>query len=153
MTQRDVERSYRETEIRGASNVDCVIMMYDMLLADLRKAIGCFQSGDIEARTAALKHALGVLGDLQASLQMESGGEAARVLYRFYSLARAKIMEGHIKCRAKIFEEIVRSAAELRSIWVRVRDQSAPLGEYAATQFLPWTEAPEQPATSGIWSA
>jgi flagellar secretion chaperone FliS len=148
MNQAEVNRSYRESEIRGASSVDCAIMFYDVLIADLRKAIQCLAEGDIEGRTNALGHSLLVLGQLQGTLQMESGGDAAKHLYRFYSLARAKILEAQIKCRAQLLEEIVESVLKVREMWVEVREGCTP----AATP-EPWAVPSEEMAANSAWSA
>jgi flagellar protein FliS len=149
MTKADISRSYREAEIRGATSVECTIMLYDMLIADVRKAIQYLSEGNIEGRTNALVHGLLVLEQLQGTLQMESGGEAAEHLYRLYSLARAKIMEGQIKCRARLLEEIVEAMLAVRAMWVEVREDCQP----AATSPEPWQVRAESATTTGAWSA
>lgn len=150
MTQTNVSRSYQEAAIRGASSVECTIMLYDMVVADLRKAIQGLGNGDIEGRTNALVHCLNVLEQLQGTLQMESGGEAAKHLYRFYSLARAKVIEGQIKCNARLFEEMVESMQQVRTLWVEVNETSQP--QLVAVP-EPWAVPMEEASTSGAWSA
>jgi flagellar protein FliS len=101
VTQTEVSRNYREAAIRGASSVECTIMLYEIVIADLNKAVKFLGTGDIEGRSNALVHCLSALEQLQGTLQMESGGEAAEHLYRLYSLARAKILEGQLKCKVR----------------------------------------------------
>jgi flagellar protein FliS len=146
MKQTEVSRRYREVEIRGAGSVDCVIMMYDLAIADLRKALSSLSAGDIEGRTNALVHSLHVLEQLQGSLQMEDGGEAARQLYHFYSLARAKILEGQLKCRAPLLQEILGAFQRVREMWLEVKRQSQPM-----LPPEPWAAQAESHA--GAWSA
>ena len=148
MKQAEVSRSYREAEIRGASSVECTIMLYDTLVADVRKAIRCLGEGDIEGRTEALVHGLLVLEQLQGTLQMESGGAAAEQLYRLYSLARAKILEGQIKCRVRLLEEIVEAMLTVRAMWVEVREKCQPVAVPEA-----WQVQAEGVAAGGAWSA
>jgi flagellar protein FliS len=148
MTQTDVGRYYREGAVRGASSVECVIMMYDMIVADLRKAIECFNSGDVEGRSAVVKHCLNVLGELQSNLQLESGGDAAQDLNKLYSLARAKVLEGHIKCRARLFGEIVDSMQQVRMLWMEVKDNCQPVAMPET-----WAVAAEEAPVSGAWTA
>lgn len=148
MTQSEVSRKYREAEIRGASSVECTIMLYDVAIADVRKALEYLGEGNVEGRTSALVHSLQVLEQLQGSLQMESGGEAAKHLYRFYSLARAKILEGQLKCRAKLLEEIVSALLQVREMWQAVKQQGQPV---AISQT--WAVLPEEAAANGAWSA
>jgi flagellar protein FliS len=155
MTQTEAGRYYLESEIRAASSVECVIIMYDMIVADLRKAMDCLRDGDIEGRSAAVKHSLAVLGDLQASLQMETGGEAAQHLNHFYSLARAKILEGQIKCRGQIFEEIVESLQQVRLLWGAIQKSCQSTSETAQMPVgaqSGWATA-EEAAVPSMWSA
>jgi len=149
MRQAEVNRSYREAEIRGASSVECTIMLYEMAISDLRKAIHCLGEGDIEGRTNALVHSLHVLEQLQGTLQMESGGAAAKHLYGFYSLARAKILEGQMKSRGRLLEEILEAMQRMQTIWKEVRESCQPARAGAAEA---WMVAGERSA-SGAWSA
>jgi flagellar protein FliS len=148
MTQAEISREYRRSQIRGASSVECTIMLYDLAIADLRKAIQCIDDGDIEGRTNALVHSLHVLAHLQGSLQMESGGEAAKHLYSFYSLARAKVLEGQMKCRAKLLSEIVEAMLRVRTMWEEVKQDAK-----AAGMPEPWPIPQEPSCVSSAWSA
>ena len=152
MTQNDVSKSYREATIRGSSSVECVIMLYDVVVADLRNAIQCLAEGDIEGRTNAVTHSLNALGYLQGTLQMETGGDAAKHLYHFYSLARAKILEGQIKCHARLFEEIVVSMLQVRALWVQVKEDCPPVA-VPITGPEPWAMPGEEISARGVWSA
>lgn len=123
-------------------------MLYDMVIADVRKAVECLAQGDIEGRSSALAHCLDALGYLQGTLQMETGGEAAQQLYRFYSIARAKVLEGQIKCRARLFEEIIESMRQVRALWVQVKEDNQPV---AVPE--PWAVVTEEASVTGAWSA
>lgn len=148
MTHTEVSLNYREALIRGASSVECTIMLYDVVISDVRKAIQCLANGDIEGRSNALAHCLDALGYLQGTLQMETGGDAAQHLYRFYSLARAKILEGQIKCNARLFDEIVESMQQVRTLWVEVKENCQPGGTTG-----PWAVSATAASTSGMWNA
>ena len=150
MTQIDIGRHYQEIEVRGASSLDCTIQMYDLAITDLRKAVDCLGSGDIEGRTAALVHCLDVLEQLQLNLQMDTGGEAAQQLYHFYSLARAKVLEAQLKCNRKLLEEIGDAFSKVRVMWVEVRRNYQPV----ALVNEPWAQ-PSADVDHGrsAWSA
>ncbi len=150
MTPTEVNRNYQEAAIRGASSVECTIMLYDIVISDVRKAMFYLGTGDVEARSSALVHCLQALEQLQGTLQMESGGDAAQHLYRFYSLARAKILQGQLTCKVQLFEEIVSSMQEVRALWVQVKDQCQSV---EAPE--PWAIPLEEGSitASGAWSA
>jgi len=148
MNQTEIGKMYREAEIHGASSVDCTVMLYDILIVDVRRAIECLKENDIEGRTNALVHGLLVLEQLQLNLRMESGGEVAKHLYRLYSMARAKILEAQLKSHAKLLQEILGAMLRMREMWEEVRRQCLP-------QLIggPRTGFSEEAAASSTWSA
>ncbi|MDR3764967.1 MAG: flagellar protein FliS [Acidobacteriota bacterium] len=151
MTQADIGKRYKEAEIRGASSLDCTIMMYDLAIADLHRALEYLADGDIEGRTNALVHCMQVIEQLQLNLQMDTGGEAAQQLYQFYSLARAKALEAQLKSSHKLLEEMASAFQKVREIWAEIRRTGQP--EAPANE--PWKRVPaEEPAGhSTAWSA
>ncbi len=52
MNRNDITISYREAAVRGASQVELVLMLYDILADDIRGAIAAIRTHDTEARTA-----------------------------------------------------------------------------------------------------
>ena len=114
---KDANYAYREATIRSAGQVELVVMMYDMIIQDLRRAIDAIRQSDVEARTNEIKHALSVLEQLQGSLDVDHGGDAADHLDSLYSVARAKLLEGHLKVSPVIFESQLRIFTELREAW------------------------------------
>lgn len=117
MNMKNAQYAYREAAIRSASQVGLVIVMYDMVIEDLRRAVEAIQANDIEKRTGEVRHALSVLEQLQGTLNLETGGEAASNMDRWYSVARAKLLEGHLKVSAEIFRSQQDLFVELRNAW------------------------------------
>ena len=70
--------SYRETAVRGASPIRLIILLYEQVIEDLRRALAALEQGDIEKRTREINHAILVIGHLQATLDKEQGGQVAR---------------------------------------------------------------------------
>jgi flagellin-specific chaperone FliS len=69
-------------------------------------------------------------------------------LYRLYSLARAKILEGQIKRRTRLLQEIVEAMVTVRAMWVEVRDRCHPIAVPEA-----WQSQEEKKSIKGAWSA
>ena len=57
--------SYREAAVRGASPVRLVILLYEQVIEDLRRALSAQRNGDIEGRTRAINHAILVISHLR----------------------------------------------------------------------------------------
>lgn len=113
----DAQKTYREQAVRSATQVQLVMMMYDMIGQDLRRAIDAIHRNDVEARSVEIKHALAVLEQLQGTLNMQAGGDAARCLDRLYSTARGKLLEAHIKVSEEMLRSQMRIFADLREAW------------------------------------
>ena len=62
------------------------MLLYEQAVQDLQRAMVAMREGDIERRTKELDHALLVIGQLQATLDLVRGGEVARNLDRFYGV-------------------------------------------------------------------
>jgi flagellar protein FliS len=120
MNPKQTELSYRRTAVQNASSVGLVIILYDLLMQDLRQAIDAIEKKDVEARSAATKHSFLVLQQLEGSLDRENGGEAASNLSKFYSLMRARIFQAHIKVSAEILKEQIGLLLDVRKAWQQV---------------------------------
>ena len=144
----DYQAQYRIASVQSASAVQLVCMLYDRLVADLRRAIEAIESKDIEARSGEIKHALLILQHLEGSLDRQRGGEAAVNLARFYQVARSRIVEGHAKVDPAIFHEQIALFQDVRSAWEQVDPArgEAPLGTVIPTMQMDLCDAP----TSGL---
>src|SRR5690349_9648807 len=120
MNWKQTELSYRKAAIQNATSVGLVIILYDMLVADLQRIIEAIQKGDIEKRSAEVKHAFLVLQQLEGSLEMEKGGQAARHLSNFYSALRSKILEAHIKINVATLQDQISLILDVRQAWEQV---------------------------------
>lgn len=109
--------AYREVATKVGSPVGLVVLLYDAAINSLQRALKGFEANRIEQRTADLNHALLVVGELQASLDFERGGEVARRLRRFYELARARILEANLTNSAPFVRRLLEQFISLREAW------------------------------------
>ncbi len=119
----DFTQTYRKAQVSGASKVGFVVALYETMIADLAGAVAAIREGNIEKRSAELQHALTVLGYLQGTLNREQGGGPAVELDRFYSVMRAKVMEGHMKASAPILDSVIGHVSEICDAWRQVDEQ------------------------------
>jgi len=112
--------SYRESAVRGATPVQLVIALYEQVLDDLRRALAAFEKKDIEDRTRSINHALVVIGQLQASLNMTRGGNVAQNLQRFYNMVRTGLLQAHIQQSVLELKEQIAHVMLVHDAWVEV---------------------------------
>ena len=135
----DARTLYRESAARGASPVRLVVMLYEQIVEDLRRAVRAIDEKRIEARTNAINHAIVIIGHLQNKLDHTLGGEVARNLDRFYNVSRQQLLEAQLRVSKQILIEQISLFLDLRDAWTQV-DQAqasrsalatAPLDGYA----------------------
>jgi flagellar secretion chaperone FliS len=119
----DFTQTYRKTQANGASKVGFVVALYETMIADLAGAIAAMREGDVERRSAELQHALTVLGYLQGTLDQERGSGPAQQLERFYSVMRARILEGQLRASAPILDSVIGHITEICDAWRQVDEQ------------------------------
>ncbi len=151
----DPRFAYRETAARAASPVGRVILLYEQAIQDLGGAISALSAQDIELRTRHLTHALTVIGQLQACLDLERGGTVARNLDRFYNVVRERILEAQIRSSVAVLREQMDLLLSVRSAWIEVEQQerSGANSSAAPTPARVSPEGPANPATPQRWRA
>jgi len=117
----DARRIYQDASVRGATPIELVVVLYDAVIEDMRRALTAMKQGDIEARAAKVNHALIVLQQLQGTLDFEHGGSAARQFEQFYNLVRAKLLEAQIRRSPEVMQQQIRYMSEVRDCWMQAK--------------------------------
>jgi len=112
--------SYREAAVQGSSPVRLVVLLYEQLIQDLRRALVALENNDITARTREINHAIVVLGYLQGTLDKERGGAVALNLERFYNQTRTGLLEAHCQQSPTLLERQIKLLMQVRQAWCEV---------------------------------
>jgi flagellar protein FliS len=116
----DPRAAYNQNAASSGSPVGLVVLLYEQAAKDVREALKALRAGNIERRTFEINHALLVVGQLQATLDMERGGEVAKNLDRFYNQVRTRLLQAQIQVSAEILEEQMHLLLSLRETWQEV---------------------------------
>lgn len=126
--KRNPARDYLHLTASSASSVGLVVLLYDLVLEALHRALQALEEDDTEQRTAELNRAIAALGELQGSLDFTRGDEVARWLGHFYTRARGKIIEAHIKASEEILRQLAAEFLSVREAWQQVEQSvTAPV--------------------------
>jgi flagellar protein FliS len=125
MTNHTASLEYRRAATQQASVVGLVIALHDTLIGDLKRAADAMDREDISTRCEQLIHGFKVLTQLDAMLDMNSGGEAAVNIRRFYKHVRSQMLNAQFKLDPTILRDQVRVVLEVRQAWQQV--DSAPM--------------------------
>jgi len=147
------ESAYRNSSIAGASPIGLMVVLFDTLAGDLRRAATAISQNDIERRCKELNHATLVIGRLESWIDLENGGESARNLSQFYACLRAKMMEASVAMSAAVLNAQIEMILQVRSAWQQLDASTPPLAETQAgvpgahinTAYLPMSaETPDR---------
>lgn len=115
---------YKQAITKQASVVGLVIALHDTLIGNLRRAAQAIESNDIPTRCSELIHGFKVLQQLEAMLDMESGGATAVSVHRFYTYIRSQMLKAQFELSAAMLHEQVQCVLEVRQAWHQL--DSAP---------------------------
>ena len=152
----DANLTYRHNEVLTADPVGLVVLLYDILLRDLREALAALTANDIEGRAAAVRHSMLVLQQLQTTLDRDRGGIVAQNLDNFYDFTRAKLLEAQIKASPEIFAEQVTFISSIREAWLTVQAaelEQSRAGSAESSVKVPGGVLAPEPGDAAHWSA
>ncbi len=106
-----------------------MIVLFDTLAGDFRRAAGALRKNDMETRCKELNHATLVLSQLESWVDLKNGGEPAETLSRFYAYLRAKMLETSINKDAAELEKQIEMILHVRSAWQQLDTSPPPAPE------------------------
>lgn len=116
----DAKAAYRQTAGGTANSVRIVVLLYEQLVEDVRRALKAAEQRDAEICTLEIDHALEVINHLQGRLDMERGGDVARNLECFYDLLRVSLLQANIQSSCEVLRKQLDNLLTLREAWLEV---------------------------------
>jgi flagellar secretion chaperone FliS len=116
---------YQTRAYEGASGVELTVALYDGIIRFLYQAIDAVERGEVSGRRAAVKRAMDILVHLQATLQMDIGGEPAKALAEFYAAMFAIMLQGSQSNSSAKFQHAIDCVRNVRDAWRQVAKDQA----------------------------
>jgi flagellar protein FliS len=120
-----VVNSYQQTQFFTTNPLKLVLMCYEGAIASLRLARGCYVAGKFEAKAKAMQRCMDIIHELNASLDLEKGGECASNLRSLYAYMTQALTEADFKRDIETMDRVIAMLEELESAWKAV---AAPAG-------------------------
>jgi flagellar protein FliS len=118
--------AYRQTSVLGSSREQLVVLMYEHLLASLRRAGQQIRDGDIEGRVTSMARASDIITELLATLDFERGGDIASRLSALYAYFLNEISQISRRPDAERLERMTALVASLHESWVAAASATQP---------------------------
>ena len=110
-------QAYATTQIRTASSVQVVVLLYDGAISSMKLAQESIATLNFHDKARFLDRALRVVGELSASLNMEEGGVIGKDLRRLYEYIQFELTQANLKNEPGRLEGPIRCMSVIREAW------------------------------------
>lgn len=113
-------RQYQNTGLSQVENADphtLISLIMQHILGNLAAAKGAMSRKDIELKNKALDKVIGLIGELQDSLDMEEGGDISINLFNLYAYMLTQITQANIKNDPELLTEVGTLITEIKAGW------------------------------------
>jgi flagellar protein FliS len=117
----NIPNAYREADVRGATAVRLVVLLYEQIIRDLSQAAQAIEQNDIELRTKYINHAILVVAYLQSPLDFGKGGKVAKDLDHFYNALRQNLMQVQFFPTKAGVNQLMTDVLAVREAWIEVQ--------------------------------
>ena len=127
--------SYRKVATQTASPAHLVLMLYDGAIGFLERALAGFDGADPCQRNQTVNNnilrAQAIIHEMNATLNMEAGGEIAVNFRRLYNYYHIRLRQANLQKQKEPVQEILLRLRDLRDSWAEMlRHGPAPDGPF-----------------------
>jgi flagellar protein FliS len=112
---------YREASTRSASPGQLVLMLLDGAIRFMDIAVQSFEESNFVRRNELIHNNVvksqAILSELQASLNLEAGGEFGNNMYRLYDFMQDQLRIANLQKVADPIKVVLKLIAEIRTAW------------------------------------
>ena len=112
--------AYRQTEARSRSPLELVVMLYDGAVRFVGEAVDADAKREIARRGQAISKAIAIVGELQSTLNVDSGGQLAVDLDQLYSYIQRRLLDVTMKKDTAALPEVQKLLTTLREGWSQI---------------------------------
>jgi flagellar protein FliS len=124
-----------ETQLDSASPHKLVVMLFDGALVAVANAQRYTENKEIAEKGMAISKAIDIIANgLQASLDLESGGEIAIKLEALYEYMGQRLLHANLRNDLAALKEVSSLLQELKSAWEKIADDPAVLSSTSGGQ-------------------
>jgi flagellar secretion chaperone FliS len=118
-------QAYQTNAIHTAPPEQLVVMLYDGCLRFLRRAESAAESGDRPRVTEGVSRATAIIMELNATLDMDRGGEIAQNLRSLYFFLHRHLIDASREGSADKIRQAIALVAELRDAFAQAAKKVA----------------------------
>ena len=113
-------KQYQNTNMAHLEQADphtLISLIMQHVLGNLAGAKGAIDRKEIEVKNKMLGKVIGLIGELQNSLDMDNGGDVSENLYNLYTYMISQVNQANLKNDNALLDEVAQLIAEIKSGW------------------------------------
>jgi flagellar protein FliS len=120
--------AYLESRIRSADPIELIAILYEYAILSVREARESLAKKDVAERSRKISKTIGIVSELDSSLNHTAGGQLSTNLARLYQYIRERLTTANIKKEDAPLAEVESLLNTLAEAWnsVRSSDVAAP---------------------------
>jgi len=111
------QSQYRKAQVVTVDRGRLIVLLYEGAISFLTKAKASLAEGDIAGASNFINRAQDIIDELNASLNMEAGGDIATNLRRLYLFMGDQLVRAKIKSDTEPLNDVTRMLTTLNEAW------------------------------------
>jgi len=108
---------YRRLHVESRTPLELIVMLYDGALVRVNDARRAIDRGDVTAFREEIGRALGIIAELQNTLDLRTGGEIARSLDALYTFVTTALLDASARSSGASLAGVEAVLSTLRDAW------------------------------------
>ena len=150
-----IKKAYRQNQLEGLPAERITLMLFDGAIKFIRAAHEACLNDDTAIRGERISRALAIIGELQATLDFDRGGDIAKNLNGLYDYLTRELLKANLEKNAELLAHLIQVLEEIRSGWaemVEVVAQQRTEGTTEAAADDPGTKPAAVPGRAGTYA-
>ena len=109
--------AYQDSAVTTQSKGRLIVLLYEGAIKFMKLAIKELEANNFEAKGKYINKAQDIINELNAVLDMNTGGEIANNLRKLYCFMSKRLSEANVKRDPKMIREVIELMEELNQSW------------------------------------
>lgn len=111
------QQQYKKVQVATVDRGRLIVLLYEGAISFLTKAKVCMEGDDIPAACNLINKAQDIIDELNASLNMDEGGDIAANLQRLYMFMGDQLVRAKVKTQVEPLGEVINMLSTLNEAW------------------------------------
>ncbi|MDR3044225.1 MAG: flagellar export chaperone FliS [Desulfovibrio sp.] len=138
--------AYLQTQVTTTTQGELLLLLYDGAIKFLNQAKEKIAERDYAGKGILISKALDIVNELDASLNLEKGGELAENLHKLYFYCSTRLLNANLKMDVAFIDEVIKILAGLRGAYGQIVNtpEAMAVGASMAASRTPANAAPSR---------